>query len=552
MKMRNDDLLERLSGPEAALLTLEQKLEIAALVRVSPGGAQELDRRLITQNEAMRQGLMEARALLEKLEQRLQAAAQPPWFPAVYLGTEELSRGRAAFVAYNGQPRVVSVDENEVDLSALTIGKEVLLSEALNQLLAPSPYQPWHTGETASFVRLLPDGRLLLESRDEEMMAYPAGGCDATALRKGDKVRFDRATHLAFEALAASTGEEYFIESTPHETFEEHVGGLDAEVERLRRALLTRFIHSDKAALHGVGRLRSVLLEGSTGVGKTLIARALANLLGRLSPSGRCSFAAVRPGSFGSVYYSATERNIHNFCESLRAAASRQPGVPVVAFLDEIDGLAGVRSDRDQRHYAEITNALLAELDGFEESRFLVVSATNRLSSLDPAARRRLGDLELHIPRPGRRAAAEIFRKHVGLDRPYQGTLPPEEARERIIQAAVAAIFAPNGDNHLCTLMYRNGALRKVCGKDLISGAEIQRMVAFAAGEACRRDVEYGECGLSLDDMLYGVDRFIETAAAPLTPLNVRNYIELEDDIDVVKIQRPVRAAAGAVRLRVA
>ena len=89
-------------------------------------------------------------------------------------------------------------------------------------------------------------------------------------------------------------------------------------------------------------------------------------------------------------------------------------------------------------------------------------------------------------------------------------------------------------------------------GKDLISGAEIKRIVSVAAGEACRRDIEFGERGLRLEDMLHGVDHFLESVGAPLSPANCRNYLDLEDDVDVVKVERAVRASAGAARLRVA
>ncbi len=550
--MTPDEMLQCLIAGHDDTLTLEQKAQVAAALRAaSPEHSQRLERHLLMQNATMRHGLADARAALEQLDQRLQAAAQPPWFPATYLGTEETARGRTAMVCYAGQRRVVGVAGDEIDTNLLRAGDEVLLSEALNRMLAISPYHSFSSGETASFVRLLPDGRLLLQCRDEEVVAFAGGACDTAALRKGDHVRFDRGALLAIETLPASMGEEYFVENTPEESFEEHVGGLDAQVAELRGALLTRFVHAGKAKLHGAGLLRTVLLEGPTGNGKTLIARALANLIAKMSATGKCSFAAVRPGAFGSIYYSGTEQNIHNFCQSLRAAAERNPGTPILAFLDEIDGLAGARSERDQRHYSEITNSLLGELDGFEKSRFLVVSATNRLGSLDAAARRRLADLELRIPRPGRTAAAEIFRKHLSLNRPYAGEAPPAETREQLIQAAVSAIFAPNGDNHLCTLTLRGGGSRKVYARELISGAEIQRIVSVAAGEACRRDIEFGECGLSLGDMLHGVDRFLETAAAPLKPFNVRNYLELEDDVDVVKVERPARPASSA-RLRVA
>jgi len=551
--MRIEEMMQRLMTAEVDTLPLEQRYELAAALRAtSAEGSQRLERHLLAENAGMRRGLLEARGVLDQLESRLRAAASPPWFPAIFLGIEETARGRAALVSCGGPRRVVAIADDGMDPAALKAGDEVLLSETLNVMLGPSPYRSFNSGETASFERLVPGGRLLLRCRDEEIVALPGGGCDTAALRKGDRLRFDRSAMLAMEGLPASTGEEYFLEDTPVETFEQHVGGLDHQVAELRREILTRFLHPETSALYGAGRLRSVLLEGPTGNGKTLVAKALANLLARLSGTGRCSFAAVKPGQFGSMYYSETERLIRAFFGSLRSAAARNPGTPIVAFLDEVDGIAGMRSDRDQRHYAEITNSLLAELDGFEEGTFLVVSATNRLPSLDPAARRRLGDLILRVPRPRRASAAGIFRKHLSLSVPYAGGAPAEEARERLIEAAVAAIYAPNGDNHVCDLVLRGGGSRKVAGKDLISGAEIKRIVSMAAGEACRRDIEFGERGLRLEDMLYGVDRFLESAGAPLTPANCRNYLDLEDDVDVVKIERPARPAVGAARLRVA
>ena len=74
----------------------------------------------------------------------------------------------------------------------------------------------------------------------------------------------------------------------------------------------------------------------------------------------------------------------------------------------------------------------------------------------------------------------------------------------------------------------------------------------MAAGEACRRHIEFGERGLRLEDMLHGVDHFLESAGAPLTPANCRNYLDLEDDVDVVSITRPSRPAVAPARLRVA
>jgi SpoVK/Ycf46/Vps4 family AAA+-type ATPase len=191
----------------------------------------------------------------------------------------------------------------------------------------------------------------------------------------------------------------------------------------------------------------------------------------------------------------------------------------------------------------------MAELNGLEDrGNVLVVAATNRLDTLDPALARpgRLGDLMLRIPRPGRAAARDIFRKHLPLDIPYASNgHDSAAARDLLIDSAVSRIYSPNGDSQLATITFRDGKRRTVQARDLINGSEIAKIAQTAAERACLREAENGPGGVALEDLLSGVEEFFETAAQGLTPVNCRTHLDdLPQDMDVVRVdsvERKVR-----------
>jgi len=78
---------------------------------------------------------------------------------------------------------------------------------------------------------------------------------------------------------------------------------------------------------------------------------------------------------------------------------------PSIIFFDEIDGLAPVRSSKQDQIHASIVSTLLALLDGLDDrGDIIVIGATNRIDAIDPALRRPgRFDRELYFPLPGRK-----------------------------------------------------------------------------------------------------------------------------------------------------
>lgn len=87
---------------------------------------------------------------------------------------------------------------------------------------------------------------------------------------------------------------------------------------------------------------------------------------------------------------------------------------PSIIFFDEIDGLAPVRSSKQDQIHASIVSTLLALLDGLDDrGEIIVIGATNRIDAIDPALRRPgRFDRELYFPLPGKKEREEILKIH--------------------------------------------------------------------------------------------------------------------------------------------
>jgi cell division protease FtsH len=147
---------------------------------------------------------------------------------------------------------------------------------------------------------------------------------------------------------------------------------------------------------------RGVLLYGPPGTGKTLIAKAIAG-------EAAAAFFEQSAASFVKIYAGAGASSVR----SLFAAARRSS--PSVIFIDELDAVGGTRGGVGTHDEREQTlNQLLVEMDGFEDAEgVIVIAATNRLESLDPALLRpKRFDRKVYIGKPSRADRVAILERH--------------------------------------------------------------------------------------------------------------------------------------------
>jgi transitional endoplasmic reticulum ATPase len=180
------------------------------------------------------------------------------------------------------------------------------------------------------------------------------------------------------------------------------IGGLDDELHRIREMVELPLKHPELFKRMGIGAPKGVLLFGPPGTGKTMIAEAVANESG-------ASFFSVRGPEIMRKYYGESEELLRDMFKKASEKA------PSVIFLDEIDSLAPNRDrthgDLEQRLVAQ----LLSLMDGMgDRGNVIVIGATNREDSIDPALRRPgRFDREIEIGIPNRKGRRDILNIHL-------------------------------------------------------------------------------------------------------------------------------------------
>lgn len=163
-------------------------------------------------------------------------------------------------------------------------------------------------------------------------------------------------------------------------TFDE-VGGLDDHIHSLKEMTLLPLLYPEVFQRFNVTPPRGVLFHGPPGTGKTLLARALAASC--RSGGKQISFFMRKGADCLSKWVGEAERQLRLLFEEARSCQ------PSIIFFDEIDGLAPVRSSKQDQIHASIVSTLLALMDGMDgRGQVIVIGATNRPDAIDPALRR--------------------------------------------------------------------------------------------------------------------------------------------------------------------
>uniref|UniRef100_A0A8C1TUT1 ATPase family AAA domain-containing protein 2 n=1 Tax=Cyprinus carpio TaxID=7962 RepID=A0A8C1TUT1_CYPCA len=182
------------------------------------------------------------------------------------------------------------------------------------------------------------------------------------------------------------------------------VGGLTHHIQSLKEMVVFPLLYPEVFEKFKIQPPRGCLFYGPPGTGKTLVARALANECSQ--GDRKVSFFMRKGADCLSKWVGESERQLRLLFD--QAYLMR----PSIIFFDEIDGLAPVRSSRQDQIHSSIVSTLLALMDGLDSrGEIVVIGATNRLDSIDPALRR-----------PGR------------FDREFLFNLPDKKARKHILE----------------------------------------------------------------------------------------------------------------------
>nr|KMM64260.1 ATPase family AAA domain-containing protein 2 [Coccidioides posadasii RMSCC 3488] len=277
------------------------------------------------------------------------------------------------------------------------------------------------------------------------------------------------------------------------------VGGLQGHIDQLKEMVSLPLLYPEVFQKLRIVPPRGVLFHGPPGTGKTLLARALAT---SVSTEGKKVTFYMRKGADAlSKWVGEAERQLRLLFEEARK------NQPSIIFFDEIDGLAPVRSSKQEQIHASIVSTLLALMDGMDgRGQVIVIGATNRPDSIDPALRR-----------PGR------------FDREFYFPLPDTDARRAIINIHTKSWDPPLSNeikNELAELTkgYGGADLRALCTEAALNAVQRIYPQIYQSKERLLIDpakihVTPKDFMISLKKMVPSSERSTSSGASPLPPV---------------------------------
>ena len=268
--------------------------------------------------------------------------------------------------------------------------------------------------KAAKSVLLLPLGHNAM-SIDDQLSAFVRNKLTGYPINEGDEIsvrvlgnsidfvikkiiprtisRIERSTKV--NVVAPTT-----VNERPRITYDE-IGGLKEQINRLREIVELPLRNPEVFAKLGIEPHSGILMYGSPGCGKTLIAKALAS-------ESAANFYIINGPEIVNKYYGETEARLRDIFKEAKETA------PSIIFIDEIDAIAPKREEAFGDVEKRVVAQLLSLMDGMSDrGNVIVLGATNRPESIDPALRRPgRFDREIEIGVPNAQGRFEILGIH--------------------------------------------------------------------------------------------------------------------------------------------
>ena len=181
----------------------------------------------------------------------------------------------------------------------------------------------------------------------------------------------------------------------------EDIGGLKEEVKKVREMIEIPLKRPELFEKLGIAPPKGVLMHGPPGTGKTLLAKAVAS-------ESDAHFIAINGPEIMSKYVGGSEENLSEYFEEA------EENSPSIIFIDELDAIAPKREETNGEVERRTVAQLLTLMDGLKSrGQVVVIGATNRPDSLDPALRRPgRFDREIEIGVPDSEERKEVLEIH--------------------------------------------------------------------------------------------------------------------------------------------
>ncbi|MEK6833834.1 MAG: AAA family ATPase, partial [Nanoarchaeota archaeon] len=209
-------------------------------------------------------------------------------------------------------------------------------------------------------------------------------------------VRITENTEVSLNPKAVEITEENISE-----IYYEDIGGLNDEIKKIREMVEIPMKHPEIFKRLGIDPPKGVLLHGPPGTGKTLLAKAVAN-------ESEANFMLLNGPEIMSKFYGESEKKIRDIFEEAEKNA------PTIIFIDELDAIAPKREEVTGEVERRVVSQILTLMDGLKSrGKVIVIGATNRVNSIDPALRRPgRFDREIEVGVPRKEGRLQILKIH--------------------------------------------------------------------------------------------------------------------------------------------
>jgi proteasome regulatory subunit len=259
----------------------------------------------------------------------------------------------------------------------------------------------------ATLLDVLEDGRAIVRSSTGPHFVVTASQfIKPEELKPGVRVALNQRTLSITEVLPSKKdplvlGME--IEEAPDVSYSD-VGGLENQIREIKETVELPLLKPDLFKKVGIEPPKGVLLYGTSGTGKTLLARAVAH-------ETKASFIRVVGSELVQKYIGEGARMVREMFELAKEKT------PSIVFIDELDAIGARRTDASTSGDREVHRTLmqlLAEIDGFDpRGDVRIIAATNRPDILDPALLRPgRFDRLIYFPLPDQKSRLVIFKIH--------------------------------------------------------------------------------------------------------------------------------------------
>lgn len=464
--------------------------------------------------------------------------------------------------------------------ASLRLGDCVLLERSGRALLKRAP-QGLKIGDEAKFERSIDKWHVEVSLRGEERSVYLASQevvdkIKAEEVKPGDLLIVNQRQSVAFDSLPAMNALshfQYLVKSpVPNVVVERDIGAPPRAIEELANLVRLEMTRPELRRAYKLRRCNMQLFAGVPGSGKTLAVNALwRRIYEIMSEVTGVPLDDLPPRVFTlqmsqilSPWVGVSDSNLARFFSEVEQMASepflcpdgREIHLPVIAVLEEIDGIAAQRGQNPI--YDRILTTALQRLDStraeLKDKLILYIGTTNEAQHVDPAFLRRIGGKVEQFNRLKRRAFVAILEKHLAnLPIAHEEDRPQKEKERELVSGLTAWLYSPNGsDEGLVELTFAGSPQpERRFRRDFLTGALIDRAVHQAAVKAS--DAEHrgaSHPGVDRDHLVEAFDDQIRAVADQLSTHNVHKFLNVPDAARVASVRRLPQASLTPMQLQ--